>query len=69
LKRKKRSGRKEGEEGRKEKLLVQRPVMASVPSRSWMASAAIERRGDGKLETMTWVEREMDGGLVEGERG
>jgi hypothetical protein len=39
-------------------VLVQRPVTASAPSRSWMASAASERRGDGKLETMTWRERE-----------
>ena len=29
--------------------------MASVPSRSWMASAARVRRGEGKLETMTLI--------------
>jgi hypothetical protein len=48
--------REGGERGRG--ALVQRPVTASAPSMSWMASAARERRGDGKLETMTWREGE-----------
>ena len=36
--------------------------MASVPSRSWMASAARARRGEGKLETMTLIVEERDAG-------
>jgi hypothetical protein len=35
--------------------------MASVPSRSWMASAARARRGEGKLETMTLIVEEREG--------
>jgi len=58
---------KTGKKVRKERIergrgaLVQRPVTASAPSMSWMASAARERRGDGKLETMTWREKEREG--------
>jgi hypothetical protein len=37
---------------------VQRPVMASAPSRSLRASVTRDRTGDGKLGTMTWREEE-----------